>query len=105
MRNHVKLWTIALTMMTSSQALAGEPGDWEAQRPHFFSRLRPKGGWNPDGRGMFHWWNPNCYPGWCGPDDYCRKPTPNVCRPCSPAPVPAYPPPPPAIPAPPFSPR
>ncbi|MHC5544956.1 hypothetical protein ACYOEI_42515, partial [Singulisphaera rosea] len=29
--------------------------------------------------------NPNCFPRWCGPDDYCRKPLPNLCRPAFPA--------------------
>jgi hypothetical protein len=81
MRSKLKLSAIMLAALTCTQAHAGEPGDGEAQQPHFFQRLRPKGGWNPDGRGMFHWWNPNCYPRTCGPDDYCRKPMPNVCRP------------------------
>ena len=46
-----------------------------------FPALGPAGGCNPDGRGLFHWWNPDCFPRSCGPDNYCRKPMPNVCRP------------------------
>ncbi len=81
MKYHVRLCTALLTALVCVQAYAGDPGDGEVDRPHFFGRLKPKGGWNPDGRGMFHWWNPDCYPSFCGPDDYCRKPMPNVCRP------------------------
>ena len=82
MKNHVRLAAIMLAMTTLAQTRAGGPDDWEAQqRPHFFGRIGPRGGWNPDGRGMFHWWNPHCYPRCYGPDDYCRKPWPNVCRP------------------------
>lgn len=81
MKNHVRLCTALLTALVCIQAYAGDPGDGEVYRPHFFGRLKPRGGWNPDGRGIFHWWNPDCYPNFCGPDDYCRKPMPNVCRP------------------------
>ncbi|MDR3635917.1 MAG: hypothetical protein P4L84_19095 [Isosphaeraceae bacterium] len=66
--------------------LAGGP--WAEGPPtstHFLHRLGPAGGWNPDGGGLFHWWNPDCFPAPCTPDDYCRKPIP---RPyCPPRPV------------------
>jgi hypothetical protein len=75
------VWAIALAAMTLTQVKAGDPGEPEVRRGHFLGRIRPVGGCNPDGRGLFHWWNPHCYPRWCGPDDYCRKPMPNVCRP------------------------
>jgi hypothetical protein len=91
MRTQITLFTIALAVMTNAQARAGGLGDPDAHRPHFLARLRPVGGCNPDGRGLFHWWNPHCFPRSCGPDDYCRKPMPNVCRPFSPTPVGAYP--------------
>jgi hypothetical protein len=84
MRTPLTLWAIVLAVMTHSQARAGGPGDSDAHRPHFLGRLRPVGGCNPDGRGLFHWWNPHCFPQSCGPDDYCRKPMPNVCRPSAP---------------------
>ena len=71
------------------------PATTEFHRTHFFGRLAPKGGCNPDGRGMFHWWNPLAFPNWCGPDDYCRKPMPNVCRPLHRQPFARHPLPPP----------
>jgi hypothetical protein len=99
MRTPLTLCAIALALMTQTQARGGGPGDWETHRSHFFGRLRPVGGCNPDGRGLFHWWNPHCFPRSCGPDDYCRKPMPNVCRPVSPTTVGAYPQPQPTAPA------
>jgi hypothetical protein len=81
MRMQITLGAIAVALMMPTQARAGEPGDAQAHKSHFLGRLRPVGGCNPDGRGLFHWWNPNCFPRSCGPDDYCRKPMPNVCRP------------------------
>jgi hypothetical protein len=82
MKSQIALWAILLTVMVMApmQASAGEPGELDARKPHFLGRLRPVGGCNPDGRGLFHWWNPHCFPRPCGPDDYCRKPMPNVCR-------------------------
>jgi hypothetical protein len=95
MKTQITLVTIALAVITNTQARAGEPGDSESHRPHFLGRLRPVGGCNPDGRGLFHWWNPHCFPRSCGPDDYCRKPMPNVCRPSAPTYDRAFPQPPP----------
>jgi len=80
MRMFITLWAVVLAMFLFPQARAGEPGNVATQKPHFLARLRPAGGCNPDGRGLFHWWNPHCFPRACGPDDYCRKPMPNVCR-------------------------
>jgi hypothetical protein len=100
MKTPLTLWAMALALMMHTQARAGGPGGPEAHRPHFLARLRPKGGCNPDGRGMFHWWEPHCFPRSCGPDDYCRKPMPNVCRPFSPTTIGAYPQPQPAPPVP-----
>jgi hypothetical protein len=81
MKAQMTLWAIVLAFMTHTQARAGEPNEWDVHRPHFLARLRPVGGCNPDGRGLFHWWNPHCFSRSCGPDTYCRKPMPNVCRP------------------------
>jgi len=81
MRAQMPLWAIALALLTHIDARAGDPSDPNAYRPHFLARLGPAGGCNPDGRGLFHWWNPNCFSRSCGPDTYCRKPMPNVCRP------------------------
>jgi hypothetical protein len=48
-------------------------------------QLGPVGGWNPYGGGLLRWWNPNCFPRCCAPDDYCRKSLPRVCWPTYPA--------------------
>ena len=79
-KNHVKLAALMLALSTCSLVRAGDLEDGAGQHPHFLGRLKPRGGWNPDGRGMFHWWNRHCYPRPCGPDDYCRKPMPELCR-------------------------
>jgi hypothetical protein len=81
MKRHARLWAALLTATMCAAAHAGDTVDEDNQHPNFFARLKPRGGWNPDGRGIFHWWNPHCYPRSCAPDDYCRKPMPNLCRP------------------------
>jgi hypothetical protein len=63
----------------------GEPAQFEPQPRQIRCRFAPAGGWNPYGGGLFHWWNPNCMPLPCGPDDYNCKPLPRVCFP-APAP-------------------
>jgi hypothetical protein len=52
---------------------------------HPLCRFGPAGGWNPDGRGLFHWWDRDCFTRPCTPDDYCRKPMPRLY--CTPRPV------------------
>ena len=37
--------------------------------------------WQPYDGGLLRWWNPCCFPRCGAPDDYCRKPLPNVCWP------------------------
>src|SRR5262249_184954 len=68
-----------LLLFATSRTCAGEPvrGGWS--RPRITHAFAPVGGWNPGG-GMFHWWNPCCFPQYCSPNDYCRKPFPNICR-------------------------
>ena len=64
-------------------------GDGETSQPvqtPLFQRLHPTGGWSPYGGGLFHWWPRHCFPTRCAPDDYCRKPLPEVCWP----PYPGY---------------
>jgi hypothetical protein len=103
MRCQGKIWAIVLAATACASARGGEPTDGQPHGPGFFQRLRPRGGWNPDGGGLFHWWNPHCFPRTCGPDDYCRKPMPAVCRPSLPyhiAQIPDHPYP---VPAPPVS--
>jgi hypothetical protein len=70
----------AMAMMGTFGARAGERGVCDPGQSHFLQRVRPEGGWNPGG-GLFHWWNPHCFPQTCAPNDYCRKPPPNVCWP------------------------
>jgi hypothetical protein len=66
---------------TSFPAFAGDfSNQAPPTSPHFLHRLGPAGGWNPDGGGLFHWWDPNCSTPPFGPDDYCRKPFPRLCR-------------------------
>jgi hypothetical protein len=84
MKSQARIWAVVLAAMTYTRADGGEPADWQPRQPNFFQRLSPRGGWNPDGGGLFHWWNPHCFPRSCGPDDYCRKPMPRVCRPGAP---------------------
>ncbi len=81
MRSHVRMWALALGLMASHQALGEDRGPCEPCQQNFLQRLHPVGGWNPDGGGLLHWWNPCCFPRCGGPDDYCRKPPPNVCWP------------------------
>jgi hypothetical protein len=85
MRALITPCAVVLALLLSAPARAGGPAGLDAHMPPFVTRLGPKGGCNPDGRGLFHWWNPHCFSRSCGPDIYCRKPMPNVCRPRSPA--------------------
>ncbi len=80
MKKRAGSWVLALALVTCATARAGDHAACPPPEPHFLTRLRPVGGWNPGG-GLLHWWDPHCFPRWCGPDDYCRKPFPNVCRP------------------------
>jgi hypothetical protein len=41
----------------------------------------PAGGWHPYGGGLLNWWPRHCFPRCGAPDNYCRKPLPNVCWP------------------------
>jgi hypothetical protein len=75
---------LALTIGLPSRG--GEPTPIEPNAPHRFRcRFAPAGGWNPHGGGLFHWWNPHCFPRPCGPDDYQCKPLPSIR--CSPLPA------------------
>lgn len=74
-------WSLVLVLGACGQAIAGERVRPDIGRPHAFQRLRPAGGWHPDDGGLWHWWNPHCFPRCGGPDDYCRKPPPDVCWP------------------------
>ncbi len=73
----VRRATVALACAWLAAATA-HAGD-QASGPGLLGRIAPVGGCNPDGRGLLHWWDPDCYPRPCGPDDYCRKPFPRFC--------------------------
>ena len=75
------LMIIPLAALVCSPALGGEHGHGEPVKPSLIRRMEPVGGWHPDEGGLFRWWNPRCFRTPCGPDDYCRKPLPIVCRP------------------------
>jgi hypothetical protein len=79
MRYQLPIWTIVLSLISCGPSKGGEGDGPEASQPHPFARMHPVGGWNPYGGGLFHWWNPDCFPCQPGPDDYCRKPLPRVC--------------------------
>jgi hypothetical protein len=68
-----------LTLAIGNSSRGGEPAQLEPHPHQFRCRFAPAGGWNPYGGGLFHWWNPNCFPRPCGPDDYICKPLPRVC--------------------------
>lgn len=84
MSNTLRAWTLVLTLVTCGQVLGGENGPSDPGRQPFLQRVKPVGGWHPDGGGMLHWWNPHCFPRCGGPDDYCRKPLPRACWPAYP---------------------
>ena len=85
MRHYIWIGALVVALVAGSRGLGGEPS-WCAPRPCcFLERLAPVGGWHPDDCGLLDWWPGNCCFPRCGaPDDYCRKPLPNVCwPPCS----------------------
>jgi len=79
MRRQAGMGAVAIVLLATTAAVSGEHIAHEPPRPHLLQRLHPSGGWNPGG-GLFHWWAPYCLPQACGPNDYCRKPFPNLCR-------------------------
>jgi len=75
------LWALATSLVICASAMAGEQWYRDPGHGHVLQRFHPVGGWHPDSGGLWHWWNADCFPGCGGPDDYCRKPPPCVCRP------------------------
>jgi hypothetical protein len=72
---------LVLALIACDQVLGGGHENPGPGHPSFLRRVGPVGGWHPDGGGLWHWWNPHCFPKCGGPDDYCRKPSPQVCWP------------------------
>jgi hypothetical protein len=81
MKTKVTSWAIALSLIASGRALAGDHDTCPPPEARFCKRFRPVGGWHPYGGGLLHWWPRGCFPRCGGPDDYCRKPPPKVCWP------------------------
>lgn len=77
----LRTWALVLAMGACGRVFGGEGGHPGPGHPHILRRIHPVGGWHPDGGGLLHWWNPHCFPPCGGPDDYCRKPPPQVCWP------------------------
>jgi hypothetical protein len=76
------MYTVLFALIPCTTALGGEIDQIDGPfRRHFLQRISPTGGWNPYGGGLFHWWNPHCFPCQSAPDDYCRKPLPRLCWP------------------------
>jgi hypothetical protein len=71
---------LLVTLLASATALGGDRGGPDPRSRPFLQRIHPVGGWNPDGRGLIHWWDPHCFSTPCGPNDYCPKPIPSLCR-------------------------
>jgi hypothetical protein len=84
MKLHIFTCSVFLGVVAGGRALGGDHESCPPPEAHFLKRLRPVGGWNPYGGGVFHWWKRECFPRCGGPDDYCRKPPPNVCWPAYP---------------------
>jgi hypothetical protein len=73
--------TLILAMTVHGRVIGDEYAHCDQGCQHIFQSFHPVGGWHPDSGGVFHWWNPQCFPRCAGPNDYCRKPPPNVCWP------------------------
>src|SRR5439155_24759024 len=74
-------WALLVLPLACGQEVADQRSGCELPPQPSFQRVRPVGGWDPYGGGLLHWWNPCCFPHRGAPDDYCRKPLPNVCWP------------------------
>ena len=86
MRRHAWIGIVAITLSAGGQGLRAELPCCEPPQDCFLKRLGPIGGWHPYGGGLLNWWPRHCFPCGGAPDDYCRKPLPNVCWP----PYPSY---------------
>ena len=85
MKRHMWFGAFVIVLIAGARGLGAEPFFCEPARESFLDRFRPVGGWAPYGGGLLQWWNAHCFPCDSGPDDYCRKPLPRVCRPACPA--------------------
>ncbi|HEV3078822.1 MAG TPA: hypothetical protein VGY66_03560 [Gemmataceae bacterium] len=81
MRRHILIGVVLAILIAAGRGVGGEPRCSEPAQGCFLQPWRPAGGFSPYGGGLLHWWDPHCFPCWCAPDDYCRKPLPKVCWP------------------------
>jgi hypothetical protein len=86
MKPRTSIGALLFTLTVASQGFGGESPCCQPVEQSILSQCRPVGGWHPYGGGLLGWWDPCCYPRCGAPNDYCRKPLPNVCWP----PYPAY---------------
>ena len=84
MRNLLATSLIVLALILCGQVIGGEGKTPDQPDQRFPHRMHPAGGWHPYGGGLFHWWNPHCFPCQAAADDYCRKPLPRLCWPSYP---------------------
>jgi hypothetical protein len=80
MRRLVWFGLLLLVAGTAGRVYGADQPGCPPSEADWLKRIHPVGGWHPYGGGLICWWNPHCFPCACGPDDYCRKPLPNVCR-------------------------
>jgi hypothetical protein len=81
MRRRAWIGAALVALLAANGAVGGEPPCWEPALACFLRQLAPAGGLFPYGGGLLHWWPEHCFPRCGAPDDYCRKPLPNVCWP------------------------
>jgi hypothetical protein len=81
MKLHAWLGAAVVLLVAGERGSGGEPSSCPPPQENLLQRFHPVGGWNPDGGGLLHWWNPHCFSRCGAPDYYCRKPLPCVCWP------------------------
>ena len=84
MRCKLLFHTVLFVLVAAALASGAEPTGSEPRPACFLRQLGPAGGWCPYGGGVICWWPKHCFPPCGGPDDYCRKPLPQVCWPAYP---------------------
>lgn len=84
MKAPVWIGTVAVVLAAGGWGLRAECPCCQPAQENVLTRVAPAGGWHPYGGGLLRWWPRHCFPCGGGPDDYCRKPLPNMCRPCYP---------------------
>jgi hypothetical protein len=84
MGRKVGIGALIVILSVASVGLHAGPPCCEPPQNSILQRIAPVGGWDPYGGGLLRWWNPCCFPCSAAPDDYCRKPLPELCWPAIP---------------------